>query len=202
MCCFNFGFTQEDSLISTQEFRVFGAGDLNTVDEFYQSDFGVGLYQNFMVNKYFTPVIGLEFNYSIYHRNYIYNGHFSHYSNVDNTSNNLLLPIYFKSSFGENIQPFIGAGVSFQLISAGKETSTLHTDNVDIVNQTWTHSEENYERNSTNSGSCFTFQSGIQLPLNRTKLIAGLELRYAFSRLDGYATYRPILLRGSIGFTF
>lgn len=121
---------------------------------------------------------------------------------MNNSSSNIVLPIYIKSTFGERIQPFIGAGISLGLFASGNESGTWHSTHVDITNQTLSYNEGESDEHTSKTLSYYTFQSGIVLPFKTTKLIAGLELRSAFSPIDYYAKYRPIILRGSVGFTF
>src|SRR5688572_3147408 len=87
-------FAINDSLFPLNEFSVsFNQTILKDNNTENGQGFGLGAYRSCLKKKHFDIICGLEFNRTTQLKKFMYDGHFSHYSNTKYHINSISIPI-------------------------------------------------------------------------------------------------------------
>lgn len=150
--------------------------DENTKDLY---GFGIGMYHNFMKDKWLNVLIGLEYNRTSQHKEYIYEGHTESYSDVTINMNTISFPAEVRFNVGKKVKWFLALGAYFELPAYVGMIGTQHI--AYYQDSTFTFKTTEYKgsysgKYAWNYGvSCGT---GLKIPINKHELIIKPDFKW------------------------
>ncbi len=98
--------------------------DGNTSDRF---GYGAGIYRVGKKSKTFNLLFGFEFNKTQQFKDYVYDGHYGHLTNVTFDLYNFSIPIGYRFNFGNKIKFFIQQDFFADFVQTSKMQGTYHS---------------------------------------------------------------------------
>ena len=97
----------------------------NNTDNKY--GFGLSVYHSFRSDKTMNIIFGWEYNRVSQLKNYVYEGHFSHLTDVTYNTNYLSFPLGLRLNFGTRSKLILEVGGFADLSTGGKRFGTCHS---------------------------------------------------------------------------
>ena len=88
--------------------------------------FGLGIYHAFLRDEKLDLITGIEFNHTNQLQKYVYQHHFSHWTDVNYTTNSISIPYGLRLNLYKNMKIFIESGGYIDLIVNSKQEGTFH----------------------------------------------------------------------------
>jgi hypothetical protein len=181
----SYGQNSNNPIISEFQFSINRTTlkDENTQDRY---GFGFGIYHSFMSKKMINIILGIEYNRTSQFKEYMYEAHFAHLTDVTYNLNCFSFPLGLRLNIGSKTKVFIETGGFADIVIYSHKSGTYHSyqpgDN-NIIN----YFEKKIEESANLSNSVgFYFGIGFRIPISRFELIIKPEYKYGINKLYSY----------------
>lgn len=153
----------------------------NTKDRF---GLGLGVFRIMREKKKVNVIAGLEYNLTNQFKKQVYEGHFSHATDVEYTIHNLSIPLSLRYNTGNKVKFFIQLGAFIDLIVNSRKKGIMHSyipDNNNIVYEEFSFSEK---ANLKGLNYGFSGGIGLRIPITKTELIIKTDYKLGLNNLS------------------
>lgn len=155
----------------------------NTEDRF---GFGLGAYHSFLPDKKINLVFGLEYNRISQFKKRMYEGHFSHATDLTYNLNCFSIPVGLRLNIGSKTKLFIETGGFADLVFYANRTGIMHTY-LPSENHQINYTETEIDQKVGLSHSIGIFVGlGVRIPISRFELIIKLDYKLGINKLYSY----------------
>lgn len=196
--CGNLFAQKKDSLIFFNEVSLSvnrtNVEDSNTADKF---GYGIGIYRVGEKWKTFKLLLGFEYNRTSQFKKYIYDSHFSHWSDVTYRIHNLSIPVGYRINFGKKIKLFVEQ-TFFADFTVGSNTEGTYHLYAPFTVPAETKRKGGPGLYGANYG--FSFGVGMQIPFKQIELVIKPDYKVGlFDLSSGPSHYYNHYFRVSLG---
>lgn len=152
--------------------------DENTMDRF---GFGIGVFRSWVDSSWFNVLMGISYNKTSQLKFEVYNGRYSHISDVTYNLHSITVPLIARLNIGNSAKFFVEPGVFMELVVGASREGTFHTA---ISGQDYTTSVHKERINLSGLNGGYLLGLGSIVPVKKHELIFKLEYQSAIKFLE------------------
>jgi hypothetical protein len=158
--------------------------DTNTEN---RNGFGLGVYHSFFAKSLVNLTFGIEYNRTNQFHKYMYEGFYSHLTDLSYNINMISFPVGLRFNMGNNFKVFFEAGGYADLVIKATKKGIMHTYNPHVNDSSAYQDFPIDGKADISSVLGFYTGLGLRIPVSLFELVIKGDYKYGLQNLNSYS---------------